>query len=330
MEPKNSIHSNNAGIRAMTFNVRGSFHRQDGLNVWQNRRKLNQLTIEKCKPDIIGFQEVQKGNFDAYSHFEKEFDHMKGHACKRTMHWSFDEAKDRWQGSKSVSESVWSVYDYVTKNLGTSSQHDEYCPIYWRRKRFECVDSGCFYLSETPDVESIGWESKLIRTVTWVRLKEQLTGANLLVANTHFPHERHDPTRTECARVILQKLEQINTENFPVIMMGDFNCHASIQTGAYALFLENGYQDTYFDDGTIFLNTFHHFLGDNCPWHLGRIDWILIKSSAGNIGSAQLEAASSAEVIRYAQPPLYPSDHYPMTADLLLTTNQVIEALKCI
>ena len=308
------IPANLAEIRAMTFNVRGCFHRQDIVNVWQNRKELNLMTIEKCNPDIIAFQEVQAGNFDAYNSIAC-YDHVVGHACKRSMHWRLDELNDRWQTSTSMGQGLWNAYHYIANNVGSSSQHDEYVPIYWKRKRFECLDSGAFYLSETPGVESIGWESKLIRAATWVCLKENMTGIQFLVVNTHFPHERHEATRTECARVLLQELDQIDTDEIPLILLGDFNCHASFRTEAYKLLLENGYQDTYCTSGKPLVNTFHHFLGDECPWSLGRIDWILTKDFNAGLG---LHHARPTVVVREAQPPIYPSDHYPIIADLLL------------
>jgi endonuclease/exonuclease/phosphatase family metal-dependent hydrolase len=174
----------------------------------------------------------------------------------------------------------------------------------------------------------------------WLREKE--SGAECIVINTHFPHEKHDPTRTECARVILQQLSVTISTNkdcscVPHIVLGDFNCHASPQNEAYATFMENGYEDTFkipyssYDDIKA-LNTFHHFMGDQCPWNLGRIDWILFKNQPSlslkdasspheqptKSASTRIESRQNAQIIRDAEPPLYPSDHYPIVASLEL------------
>lgn len=308
-------------VRAMTFNVRGSFHRQDEVNAWPQRRELHLATIEQCDPDIIGFQEVQSGNFDAYkeSYMGKMFAHVVGHTCKRAMHWSTEEVQDRWASSKSITECIWKSYDYVAKNVGSSSQHDEHVPIYWRKNRFELLKKGCFYLSETPEIESISWESKLLRAATWVCLRERSSGAELLVCNTHFPHEKDDRTRTECAKVILQQMETISqSSGAPIIMMGDFNCHAGLETDAYASFLEHGFEDTYFSSD--YIDTFHHFLGQECPWNLGRIDWILTKNGEGK-SCTRIETKGTAQAILDAKPPLYPSDHYPILVELSIALN---------
>lgn len=98
-------------IRVMTFNVRGAYHRQDGVNAWPNRRALNLTTIEKYNPDIVAFQEVQSGNFQTYnddpqSRLGMEYDHAVGHSCKRSMHWSLGEVQERWRASSSVLSGV--------------------------------------------------------------------------------------------------------------------------------------------------------------------------------------------------------------------------------
>jgi len=349
-------------IRVMTFNIRGSFHRQDGTNAWANRRALNLQTIEKCNADIIGFQEVQSGNLEAYQecdYLRRQWDGILGHNCKRSMNWSFlhQDLYDRcWKQSKSVPSALANGVKYFSSNVGSSSQQDEYSPIYWKRDRFDRIDHGSFYLSPTPDVESIGWNSKLLRAATWVRLREKETGANVLVLNTHFPHENGDGeiTRNECAMVILQQLAAISTSTTcasTTIVMGDFNCHASPKTPAYATFCANGYQDTCsyahhhhnrhhhhassttttMESGGGRMHTFHNFQGDNyCRANSGRIDWILYQNhnddTANGYGSSNtklryaLVPAGPARVMRDAEPPLYPSDHYPVVVDFSVRT----------
>ncbi|CAB9529861.1 Endonuclease Exonuclease phosphatase [Seminavis robusta] len=327
--PPSVVPTSSSNIRVLTFNVRGSFHRQDGPNVWNNRKELNLKTIQACDPDIIGFQEVQSGNFQYYdeSFLAQDYDHVKGHACKRTMNWNLQDLQDSWSSSSNH------VYNYVTRNLGSSSDQDEYVPIYWKRNRFELIRHGSFYLSETPTVESIGWQSKLIRAATWVCLRdkqESTNNAECIVLNTHLPHERHDATRTECACVILQQLAAMSSTPHHIVL-GDFNCHASSpETEAYATFLENGYQDTVVEDEIQDANkkastrqrldTYHNFMGETCPFSLGRIDWILIKNNndSDKNNGKRIEIVQSARIIRDCQLPLYPSDHYPVVADLKL------------
>lgn len=77
-------------------------------------------------------------------------------------------------------------YDYEQMYRDSSGINSESTPIFWRRSRFERVDGGSFWLSETPEKESIGWKSGYYRVCTWVRLRERETGEEFLYYNTHY------------------------------------------------------------------------------------------------------------------------------------------------
>ena len=261
-------------FKVMTFNVRGSHH-EDGANNWDERRDLNIATIKKYAPDIIGFQEAQSGNLEDYDNALTEYEVEPGLISIRK----------------------------------TERYHR--VPIYWNPGRFEKVDTGGFYLSETPDEWSIGWDSSLVRAVTWVTLREIESKIEFVVLNTHFPHEREcEATRTNCANLITRKLTTI-APDMPHIVMADFNTQPTSE--AYAAFIKNGYVDTYLEAGeTEEINTFHGFRGDDFEWNSGRIDWILARDAE------QMIRSLSSQVILDAEPPLYPSDHYPVIAELEL------------
>ncbi len=123
-------------LTVITFNVRGSFH-ADGINDWANRRDLNLATLRKYAPDIIGFQEAQSGNIEAY---ETELD---GYNVE--------------PGQLSIRQ----------------TEHYHRVPIYWKRDSFNKVECGSFYLSETPETWSTSWGSTLVRASNWVRLRAE-------------------------------------------------------------------------------------------------------------------------------------------------------------
>lgn len=253
----------------MTFNVRGAFQ-DDGPNAWPARRALNIATIQRIQPDIFALQEVQKPNLEAYAESLPEY------AVE--------------QGRVSV----------------TPDRHKERVPIYWRRDRFEKMRYGGFYLSETPDDWAADWQSKYIRSVTWVRLYDRVAERELVVLNTHFPHETDlDETRAISARLIAFRLEDI-AEGSPAIAMADFN--ARPDSDAYRVFEKAGFVDTFRAAGnTQVQNTFHDFQGSRFA-HVGwRIDWILTLGALTTLES---------EIITDAEPPRYPSDHYPVFARL--------------
>lgn len=256
----------------MSFNVRGSFH-DDGINDWENRSELSIGTIIRYAPDILGLQEAQQGNLDEYavhlSHYDVEF------------------------GPISIRQ----------------TERFHRVPIYWNPARFEKVNSGGFYLSETPDEWSFGWDSTLVRATTWIKLREIATQNEFVVLNTHFPHEREaESTRTACADLIVRQLRTIATDT-PQIVMADFNANPTSE--AYQVFMNNGFVDSASQDAAVFnMDTFHGFKGADCEWQSGRIDWILTKN-----GQQSLESRSF-QIITDAEPPLYPSDHYPVIAEL--------------
>lgn len=256
-------------MRVMSFNIRGTFQK-DGDNVWPNRRALNIATIQKCAPGIIGFQEAQSGNLEAYAQSLPEYAYNLGPI------------------------SVHKAADY------------ESVPIFWRRDQFVLSRSGSFYLSETPEVWSIGWEAKLARAVNWVTLWDWQADQEITVLNTHFPYPLDiEETRDNCAKLIIERLAPL-AENMPVIVMADFN--AVPGTPAYNRFLKAGYVDTYTAAGhTEEINTYHGFKGDEHDQHGFRIDWILTKGALQTKGCI---------VVKDAAPPLYPSDHYPILAEL--------------
>mgnify|MGYP001227391128 CR=1 FL=1 len=125
-------------MRVMSFNIRGSFH-DDGDNDWPKRRDLNIATIQKYNPDIIGFQEAQSGNLADYANELPEYAYNLGPVAVR------------------------------------KADDHHHVPIFWRRERYALVNSGGFYLSETPDVWSIGWGATFARSANWVTLLDMQT-----------------------------------------------------------------------------------------------------------------------------------------------------------
>jgi endonuclease/exonuclease/phosphatase family metal-dependent hydrolase len=263
-----------AGIlNVMTFNVRG-IH-DDGANGWPQRAALNVKVIRRCRPDLIGVQEAQSGNLETYAAELPEY------ACE--------------PGPLSIRQ--------------TERYHR--VPIYWRAERFECLGSGSFYLSETPDEWSLSWGARLVRAVNWVRLRCRETGLTFIHLNTHLDHEI-EQARVNSAQLIVGCLETIREDGLPVIVTGDFN--AVPTSKAYQTFINSGYRDTFTEAGHTDaegLNTFHGFKGEDFAFSNYRIDWILV----GADGAGQLNTRSC-DILRDAQPPLYPSDHYPVLATL--------------
>lgn len=289
--------------RIMTFNIRGSDY-PDGDNNWEHRADLNVEVIEGQHADIIGFQEYQPGNQVVYDRRLPGYAYAIGPAVARE-----------------------------------NEANPYYCAIYWRSDRFTLTEQGEFFLSSTPDVYSLDWGIGHGRGVNWVQLHDRHTDMALLVANTHMPHDSEEG-RIRGAHLIVSKLAALAHARMPVIVTGDFNSRPTvyqehwrdlltpeqrrllddnwywfgIRNNVYEIFRAAGYTDTFIEAGNIdnpYVTTGHDFLqGDDLLPLNFRIDWILTRSPHQPI------KCRSCSIINTARPPLYPSDHCPVVADL--------------
>ena len=258
----------------MTFNIRGGTWnwKVDGINAWPEREALNVCTIKRYAPDLIGFQEFEDVNLRAYQEHLPQYDHVMGP----------EYGSDR------------------------TRQHNS---VFWDSARFEVIDSGGFWLSETPDQFSKSWESSVVRSVAWIKLRSKPSGLVLYHWNTHFDHIS-EPARVGAAKVVLGKVGEVQGGGVAIIITGDFNCLPD--SDAYRQFRDYGFADTYVDAGhtdsdEVF--TAHEFKGEDHQDPL-RIDWILA------LGGAQRVVTTSSDIVRDHDGPVYPSDHYPVIADL--------------
>ena len=274
-------------IRVMTFNVNGVTYTGPGAtpealaNSWQHRATLNVATIRRYAPDLIGFQEVQAANLATYQDALGDYDHVPG-------------------------------------NLYGDVEPTERTSIFWRSARFDLVASGEFWLSRTPDQPSIDWDVPYPMGVTWVKLRRRDDGVQLLHLNTHLDDESAQ-SRLEASKLIVERIAQLQGGQIPAIITGDFNCNP--WHPPYRGFMDQGYSDTYRAAGhadSTAASTFHGLHGDAyfaLEWGeelFWRVDWILTRD-----GAQRLQVTSSV-IVRDAQPPIYPSDHYPVVSELRL------------
>lgn len=268
-------------VRVMSFNVRGASHRRDGVNVWEKRSGMNVETIRRHGPGLIGFQECQYENLEVY---EKE---LPG-------------------------------YTRLTGPVYGTGQAEEFAAIFFDPERFEELDSGGFWLSDTPEEYSASWGNEVVRSANWVVLRCRENGASFLHVNTHLDHVS-ESARVEGSRLILRQTKA-NIGDPPTVVTGDFNCKPG--TPPYRVFVEDGFVDTFLaagnqDDQRAF--SFHAFEGErftpaDTDKPVGRIDWILVRDDAGIV------TIRSHDILRDGdeEAGIYPSDHYPVLAELEL------------
>jgi endonuclease/exonuclease/phosphatase family metal-dependent hydrolase len=269
----------------MSFNVRGSFHDAARKNAWRNRAALNVATIKRYAPDVIGLQEPQRGNLATYRR------HLPRYA--------------RIRGPK----------------YGNAFPYDSNVILYDPEK-LRALDTGGFWLSETPEKHSRSWGTRVARSATWALFALTNTNLSVLHLNTHLDHVSA-PARREGSHLIVEKIAEISDlpgETPAVILTGDFNARPDSAT--HKNLTESGFMDTFLAAGNEedqSANTFHAFQGtsyrDKHPARgPRRIDWILLKDPRGRLET------ESHSIIRDAEEDagLYPSDHYPIVADFRL------------
>ena len=268
-------------IRAMSFNIRLGVAK-DGPNHWDKRKEFVVQTIKNYDADVIGTQET----------------------------WDFQ--------AKYLAENL-PDYTYV----GRSRQNDnsgEQCGILFRNSRFDKLVEGHFWLSETPDRPgSKSWDSSLPRMVTWLKLWDRTNERSLFIVNTHFDH-RGKTARNESAKMIRDFVSRLPTPA-DVIVTGDFNAaegappYQSLfakQPQKNGTLVQSPLVDTFrvvHPDAT---NTEGTFSAWNGSVKGARIDWVAVTRGF---------AIDAAAIDRTSFGGKYPSDHYPVTAELRFSTN---------
>lgn len=202
------------------------------------------------------------------------------------------------------------AYEFFGAGRVDGKREGEFVPVAFKAKRFEKLAAGHFWLSDTPEkVGSRGWDAALPRMVTWVRLKDRGDGRLILFVNTHFDH-KGAKARAESSKLLRAWLEK-NRDGVPVVITGDFNAtedqppYATLvdKSAPAAARLTDSYRAAHPERGEG-ETTFHGFKGGRSG---NRIDWIL--------HSPDFKAVSC-DVVHDADGTRYPSDHYPVVAEL--------------
>ena len=180
----------------------------------------------------------------------------------------------------------------------------EFAALLVDRARFAVEEHGDFWLSPTPEeVGSRGWDAALPRMCTWAVLRDLKTDARIRVLNTHFDH-RGQQARLESAAVLIRE-GQLGGD-LPVIVTGDLN--ADEDSPPLSRLREAGLRDSFraVHPEAEEVGTFNGFRGRTDG---GKIDYVLVDSRW---------QVSRAEILRDNDEGRYPSDHFPVVADLVL------------
>lgn len=128
-------------------------------------------------------------------------------------------------------------YAYIGVARDDGKTKGEYSPVFYKRDRFKLLNSGTFWLSETPDQVSKGWDGHCRRVCSWGYFKERKSGRRFWFFNTHMDH-RGVEARREGAKLIMRRIAEMCSKRDIVILTGDFNVPQGSE--AYATILEDG------------------------------------------------------------------------------------------
>lgn len=185
----------------------------------------------------------------------------------------------------------------------------EFSAIFYDTARFDLLATGTFWLSPTPDRPSRGWDAALNRICTWARLQDRMTDKKFCVLSTHFDHVGKT-AREESARLILARVKEIAGKG-PVILAGDFN--STPGEAPYAILTgPDGLQDAMAVSRTPHHGPVSTFSGFQVREGLNneRIDDIFV--------SPDIQVLKHATLTDFTEDLRFPSDHLPVTAELLL------------
>lgn len=213
------------------------------------------------------------------------------------------EATPQWM--KALDEKL-APYDWVGMDRdegGSPMEGGESCPIFYLKSRFRLLDSGSFWLSDTPDVPSFGPGAACRRICTWAKLQNRLTGDVYVHVNSHFDHESEE-ARAAGAEILHAYIEE-HFADVPVVFTADMN--ATADETAHATMTANLQDAALVADKAVTYGTFH---GCSPETHADyTIDYILCSPDIH---------VKSFRVVTKGVDGRFTSDHFPLYADLVL------------
>ncbi len=253
-------------FNVMTFNLRYDTP-NDSINAWPNRKGDVADLIKFHEVEVIGVQE-------ALLHQLKDLEeNLPDHS---------------WLG--------------VGRDDGKIG--GEFSAILYNKHLFQVIDSGTFWLSETPEVPSKGWDAAIVRVCTWAKMKNRHLGKDFFIFNTHFDHIGVE-ARTNSSKLIVEKIHKI-AGNLPAILTGDFNSEPD--TEAYQILMKGLTDARNLSENPPYgpYGTWNGF--DHNADLTRRIDYIFVNEK---VLVRKFATLSDSKENRY------PSDHLPVMAEVM-------------
>ncbi len=194
-------------------------------------------------------------------------------------------------------------YKYIGVGRDDGKSKGEFSAIFFDSTVYELVEQSTFWLSGTPDEISVGWDASMERICTYGLFKHKTSGLQCWVFNAHFDHIG-EAARSNSASLILTKIRQLNKQDLPVIVMGDFNAlPGSRAITAFKTALDDG-QDISIKPFYGPVGTFNRFSDQVLP---GRIDYIF---------TSKLKVLTYVHIDDRRESNLFISDHLPVMVEV--------------
>ena len=171
-------------LKVMSYNVRYDTPK-DGENAWDLRKHATIAMLNDVKPDVFGVQE----------------------ALPNQVAYISEQAPN---------------YKNVGVGRDDGISKGEHMSVFWNTETIEMLEWGTYWLSETPDVPSYGWDAGCRRTATWALMKDKRNGKKFFFVNTHLDHKGVE-ARKNGLQLVIDKIAAMNPDGYPMVLTGDFN-----------------------------------------------------------------------------------------------------------
>lgn len=259
---------NRCTMNIASFNLRMDTPR-DSMNAWPNRKEMVKGLIRFHDFDIMGTQEAFKHMLDGVAELDG--------------------------------------YAYIGAGRDDGEAAGEHSAIFYKTNRFEVVENGDFWFSETPEVPGKGWDANCCnRICSWGKFRDKESGREFFVFNSHYDHEGK-VARRESSKLLLARIRQIAGGHTTVFATGDFNALPSDEP-IRTLAADGLLQDAY----TISQQPPYGTVGTHNSFKLsaemkGRIDYIWVTKDI---------AVKKYGVLNDMQYGRFPSDHFPVMTEV--------------
>lgn len=254
-------------LKIMTYNIRLDVA-SDGENAWPNRKDFFTSQIQFYSPDIFGVQEAMPNQ---------------------------------------IIDLATALPNYT--HIGVAREEDgkgESSSVFYRKDKFSVQQANTFWLSQTPNMVSRGWDAACNRVCTYALFKDLKTKKTFWVFNTHLDHIGEE-ARTKGLELILSKIKEVNTKGYPVFLMGDFNSEPDTDRIVSLKKVMNDSREVSEEKPFGPSGTFNEFKHDKPVTLL--IDYIFVSKNS-NLKIKKYAVLSDSIDLKY------PSDHFPVLIEV--------------